>query len=221
MIKNTLLLIGSPKKSGSVSEKTGMYFLNLMKNKGSEAKKVFINSFNGTSDNIAYAVKCVEYADLIVLACPLYIDSIPSSVISFMELIAGGQNKKNFKFKKGLVVIIQCGFPESFHNDVVIEIYKHFAAEVGLKWLGSLTFGMSAVMNLDKTGILAMNVKKAIKMTTDAVLKGMGVPEEATMLARKPFIPVCLYMLLGNIFWVISALKNKTWQLDAIPYASR
>ena len=112
--------------------------------------------------------------------------------------------------KQGFVVIINCGFPETQHNNTAIAICKIFAREVGLEWRGALVLGMGGAFGgkpLEERGGMVRNVIKGFDIAAQALSEGKKIPEEAIELVGKKFMPISLYTKMGNLGWKIQARK--------------
>jgi len=205
--KKALLLIGSPKMNKSVSENLGMHILGMLRSCGLQTRVLNIarsvDSLAGRQDLVAHINEC----DMVILSCPLYVDSSPSFVIKALEIIA--KNKIGAGYGgKGLLAIAHCGFPEAHQNQVALDIYHRFATELNFKWLGSLSFGMSPVINMRFLSVITRNVQKALEITAGAIIGGRNIPSEAVKLSTKPFMPIWIYTFVGNLMWRFLALKN-------------
>ena len=141
MNKSALLLVGSPRREKSNSKSLGDYLLKSLSKKGLETRTIQIYDSLKSKENIEELIKAVNKHDLIIIAAPLYVDSIPASVIKALEIIY--ENRKNNvpDKKQSLISIVNCGFPESYHNNTATSIYKYFAKKAKFNWKGGLSLG--------------------------------------------------------------------------------
>ena len=86
--RRALLLIGSAKRPRSTSESLGTYLLERLAEKGFAVESVLIHQSLRQDERHEALLAAIDRADLLVLAFPLYIDSLPSVVVRTMELIA-------------------------------------------------------------------------------------------------------------------------------------
>ena len=87
-------------------------------------------------------ISAIDQSDIIILSSPLYIDSAPSKTIELMTYINEASNLEKISKKKRLLFAISCGgFPEYYHNSLVLKMYKQFALESGFVWAGGLPIG--------------------------------------------------------------------------------
>jgi len=139
--KRALLLVGSAKRPHSTSESLGRYLLGQLAGRGYETEALLIHRALKSDQGRGELLAAVERADLLLLAFPLYVDTLPALVIRALEAIAehrrGGQGSGGGR----LVAIANCGFPEASHNDTALAVCRRFAAEAGFEWAGGLALG--------------------------------------------------------------------------------
>ncbi len=208
--ENALLLVGSPKGSLSTSVSLGNSFTLRLEELGLSVDTEYLYKLVKKEDGQEKLLSKVEDADLIILAFPLYIDCLPAGVIKALELIAENRQSMSNPKKQGFVAIINCGFPETQHNNVAGSICKIFAREVGFEWKGALMLGMGGVFgrkSLEESGGMVRNIKKGFDMAAQALSEGENISEEAIELVGKKFMPISLYTKMGNIGWNFQAKK--------------
>lgn len=224
MNQKVLLIIGSAKKASSTSESIGTYLLEQLKAKGFETEHLFCHRVYLKDRTCKELLAAVADADIIVLASPLYVDSLPSMVIRCLELIAKERKSKAVTKLQRLVAILNCGFPESHHNNTAISICRCFAKEAKVEWAGGLALGGGEAINgkpLFKVKGMARNVIKSLELSALALAEGKSIPAEAIDLMAKPLIPGRLYTLIGNIGWRRRAKKhNGSKHLHDQPYTA-
>jgi hypothetical protein len=224
MSMHAALLIGSPKGPGSTSDALGTYLLERLEEKGVSASKTYIQRALLSEQGIGTLLGCVQEADIIILAAPLYADSHHSGVVAAMELIHGELKNKSTSVKRKMIAISNCGFPESRHNEISLAISRRFAFECGFEWAGGLALGGGeyiAGRRLEKAGGPVRNVRKSLGLAADALAKGEKVPEEAIALMARPLMPRWLYLLGGNIGWRRRAKRQGCKErLNLRPYRS-
>jgi len=208
--ENALLLVGSPKGALSTSVSLGNSFTSKLEELGLSIDTEYLYKLVKKEDGQKKLLSKVEDADLIILAFPLYIDCLPAGVIKALELIADHRQSMSNLKNQGFVVIINCGFPETQHNNVAVSICKIFAREVGFEWKGALALGMGGYIggkSLEERGGMVRNIKKGFDIATQALSEGEKIPEEAIELVGKKFMPISLYTKMGNLGWKIQAKK--------------
>lgn len=208
-VKNALLLVGSPRTRTSTSFSLGSYLFSRLEAHQVLIKTHFIYTTLHSKEKMAALLEAVDCADLIVLAFPLYVDSLPAPVIETLEKMAAyrGDNPIRSRF----AAIANCGFPEPNHNDNALAICAAFSQKAGFDWVGSLALGAGEGIihgtELTEMGGQAVPFKKALDQAAEALIRGESIPLSALRLWDKPFIPAWLYRLMGNIGWKKQARK--------------
>lgn len=210
--KRVLLLVGSPKGSGSTSEALGTYLLEQLEGQGVETEVARIVPFLRSEEGRNKLLHSVAGADLLILASPLYADSLPSGVTRLFEIIgAEGKEKPGFS-GTGFAAVINCGFPEARQCDTAIAICRCFAKEAGMEWMGGLVLGGGESIGgrpLREAGGVARNARKALDLAAAALAGGRQVPDEAVSLMAKQTVSPWLYTVIGDIGWRLRARKHK------------
>ena len=209
-MKRVLLLVGSPRGPDSTSQSLGGYLLERLAEKDHETKRIGIYSALRKDQGLDEIIKAVEDADLFILAFPLYIDSLPAAAIFVLESIAEHRKSYAHKQNQSFVAVCNCGFPEAEQMNTALAICKRFAKETGFQWFGALALGGGEAIHgraLKEVGGMARNIMRSLDMAAVALANGQPVPEEATKLMAKPFVPALLYRMIGNSGWKRDAKK--------------
>ena len=208
--KHALLLVGSPKglKRGSSARLGGLLFDYLEKT-GINTDALHIHAALRSRDPQSLR-RAAAAADLVVLAIPLYVDSLPAPVIWAMEqLSAEALPERPRAHPRRFAALINCGFPEPSQNATCVGICRQFAQSVGFQWAGALSFGAA--------GSPTRRVRRAIDLAAQGLAAVEVIPKEAC--SPKPVMPPRLYPL-ANFLWKLQARRQGTKEnLRAIPYA--
>lgn len=199
-----VLLVGSPKGPSSTSNSLGTYLLEKLEQKGLISEKVYINQALSSDEKRANLLQLIDESDLIILAFPLYVDSLHSQVIKTLELIADHEKSKPNLNKKSFVAIANNGFPEAKQNDIALAVCRIFANQVGFTWAGGLAMGGGGMISgrpLGELGGMVRNQKKALEIAAESLAKGEAIPEKAVFLISKIGIPKWMYIWMGNRGW--------------------
>jgi hypothetical protein len=220
MIVSTVLLVGSARPTGtSTSESLGRYLLQRLGE--SDEGLHHVNRVRGEMA-CQSLLRAVDLADLVVLATPLYVDSLPYLLTRAMERIARHRGNMRAGDDTRLLAIVNCGFPEAHHTTTALDICRAFARGARFEWVGGLGLGGGEVIGgrpLAEVGGIAHNVRHALDLTADALRAGEPVPDEAVRLMARPLIPARLYTLLGNLGLKRDARANGVREeLDARPF---
>lgn len=207
--KSALLLIGSAKPAGhSTSEALGNYLLAQLEKAGFTPTTYHVHRALRTPARSQELLTAVDQSDLLILAFPLYVDSLPYLVINALELIAAHRQAQRRPTPTRFVALANCGFPEADQNETALAICREFARQSGLAWAGGLALGQGGAISgrpLAAVGGMARHVMCALDLTADALALGEPVPAAAVTLMAKPMMPAFFYTLMGNLGWHLQA----------------
>jgi hypothetical protein len=209
-IKKVLLLIGSPRAGRSVSNALGEYLVSQMAAPGVKQEKIFIQQALKKDPTGTILINAFADADIVLLAFPLYADSLPHPVIEAFELLSAS-SRENRQGQKSFAVLCNSGFPEAGQSRLALGMCRQFAKESGLAWKGGLAMGGGGALegrDLDKAGGMARNIRKALQTAAAALAENRDVPAEAMNLMARPMMPTWLYLFMGNLGWRIRARRN-------------
>lgn len=229
--KKALLVVGSSKPGASASLTLGSALTDRLAARDFEVETMRIAKALRTAEPTQAMLEAVDAADLIVLASPLFVDSLPAPVIRAFELVASrrrgptageaasaGQptapdtGGRPFSGRpQQFVAIVNCGFPESKQCATAIEICRLFARDAGFAWAGGLAMGMGGALgggNLQRFPG-ARFVIPALDLAAEALARGDEIPAEAIELMGRPAMPPWLYLTIGNLGWRMQA-RGKT-----------
>ena len=198
-----LLLVGSAKKPKSTSEALGSYLLERLGEQGYQIEMLQINHILRTDAGYNTLLNATDRANIVVLAFPTYIDSLPASVTKALEIVAEHRRTQG-DISQRFLAIANCGLPEPQHNYTALEICRLFAREAGYSWAGGLALGGGEALNglpLKEAGWRARNVVRALTLASQALAKDEVVPGEAFELMGKPIVPTWIYLLVGAFGW--------------------
>ncbi len=220
--KHALIVVGSPKRRDSTSYVLGTTLAAGLKSHGWAIEEYFAASLPPSEADVDALTSAVDAADLIVVAVPLYVDHLPAGVIAALEQLYAKRDRLSPKSRM-LVGIVNCGFPESNHNDTAIAVLKRFAAMAGFEWGGGLSRGMGGAIGarpLDKAGQAAFGVAAELALAAEALDKGCSVPDDVISRFANPPMPKWLYLFAGNLGWYWAACKQRTlFRLNNVPSA--
>lgn len=209
--RQALLLVGSPKPACSTSEALGTYLLEKLSQAGFAGEKVLLLQAVLDPERLARLLVSVAEADLVILACPTYVDALPAPVVRVLEALA--ERPRPADRQPRFLAIANCGFPEAAQNAVALAICRQFAREAGYVWAGGLGLGGGGALGgyalRDRKG-LARNIIKALDMTALALAAEHPVPETATALMARPLLPRWLYLWIGTHGWKRQAKRFRT-----------
>lgn len=101
-------------------------------------------------------------ADVVVFCLPLYVDGVPSHVLSFMKEMEGFCQEKQLQLN--VYVIANSGYIEGVQSEALLQIFRNFCARSGLIWGGGIGVGGGVMLNVMRivfcvqVGLLFLNV---------------------------------------------------------------
>jgi hypothetical protein len=224
--KTALLLVGSAKPAGeSSSEALGAYLAQRLDEHGVQTATMHVARALRTEARTNELLLAVDRADLLILAFPLYVDSLPYLATEALERIAARRQAQPTPAPASFLAIANCGFPEAQHNATALAICRQFADDAGFAWAGGLALGEGGAISgraLAAVGGMAHNVVAALDLAAAALAAGDPAPEEAVALMARPFIPARAYTLMGDLGWLMQARRNHALtRLAARPFDQR
>jgi hypothetical protein len=202
-IRRAVLLVGSPRTKKSTSASLGGYLFEQLETRAIETETIQIYTSLNSQERMKTMLQSIDKADLLVLAFPLYVDSLPAPVIAALEKISA--HRKDNHPLICFAAISNCGFPGADHNNTALAICEEFAHEAGFAWLGSLALGAGEGIvhgiPLNKLDGRAIPLKKSLDLAAEALASGKPVPQSARDLLAKPIIPNWMYTFQGKFGW--------------------
>ncbi len=223
-IRRALLLVGSPRTRKSTSASLGGYLFGQLNARGIETETIQIYTSLNSPERLKALYSAVDNSDLIVLAFPLYVDSLPAPVIAALEKVAARRAEKPSRAR--FAAISNCGFPEAHHNETALAICAEFARSTGFEWMGSLALGGGQGLVhgtlLNELDGRATPIKRSLEIAAEALAAGNPIPDPARKLLAKPVIPNWIYKLFGGFGWKQQAKRYGVQnRLQAHPYAGK
>lgn len=223
-IRRALLLVGSPRTRKSSSQSLGGYLFEQLGARKIQTETIYLHTTMRSAERTRALLEAVEAADLVLLAFPLYVDSLPAPVIEALERIAAQRAGQEHSTRQLFAAISNCGFPEAHHNGTALAICETFAQQAGFEWAGGLALGAGEGLvhgaPLNEAGGPAIPIKKSLEMAAEALAVGRHVPQAAIDLLAKSFVPAWLYRTIGWYGWKQQA---KRWGAEKLlrrqPYA--
>jgi Predicted flavoprotein len=203
LIRRAVLLVGSPRTKKSTSASLGGYLFEQLEARGIETRTIQDYTSLYLQERMNAMYEAIDNADLVVLAFPLYVDSLPAPVTAALEKIAA--HRKGNPSPLRFAAIANCGFPEAHHNNTALAICAEFTRQNDFTWMGSLALGAGEGIvhgiPLNELDGRAIPLKKALDLTTEAFASGNPIPQSARDLFAKPIIPNWMYTLQGQFGW--------------------
>lgn len=139
------------------------------------------------------------FAELLVLAFPLYVDGVPAPLVAVLEWVAARGLQVDRAVR--VAALVNCGFPEAVQCTPALSVTRRFAEETGMSWVGGLALGAGAAIDgraLDGVGDLARSMRLALDLAAEALAEGRPVTREAVKTMATPMMPARVYRLVGD-----------------------
>ncbi len=201
-----LLLVGSPRLRGRSAFLGSALARHL---KAQDVEVLSLNLVEQHKDSWQQVAAALADAELIILSAPIYVDTLPAPATAFLEKFADRFAGKN------LAALLNCGYPERYHNDAALAVCQQFARQSGCMWLGGLTVGMGGI-SLGKG--VSRSLNKGMEMAAQAMAQGQPIPVKAADYAARPAVPHGAYAYVLNRNFRRINKKHGKAPLDARPY---
>jgi hypothetical protein len=233
---HVLLLVGSPKiEHRSTSSIAGEHMLDILKAQGWKTETLTLKASLNREKGQVELCAAVDRADVLILAFPLYIDSLPYLVTKALEVIANYKQSVETTRSQRMFVFVNSGFPEWHQNTLAVAICRRFADQCGILWAGALALGAGEALGggqelrqPKRSGPPVTHVVEALDLAGADLAAGRAVSPHAQSLISKTPIPMLsfgiwrwMFPKLGGRFWKQQALEHgvKKEELTATPYA--
>lgn len=226
-MKKVYLINGSPRGKNSASQYFNNEVCKLLDKEKVEIEERSIMDFKKSQDIEGIYAEAIN-SENIIFAFPLYVDSLPSTMIEFLvEFENFIKNKENFMDGRRLprvYAIVNCGFFESEQNKYAIQIIKNFCDKVHFTWRFGIGIGAGELMrgtqnNIPLNSNLKQNIYSALQDMKEDIEN--NVETVKNNIFESPKFPKFLYKTMGNRGWIKMGKLNKITkkELYAKPYA--
>lgn len=204
-----LLLVGSLRRPRSSSQALGSHLLAQLAARGWETETQLLKPALWKGVGSTELLAAVNRSDLLVLAFPLYVDSLPALVIRALETIALHRSAQEDPRQLGLVAVVNCGFPEAHQNDTALAICRQFAREARIQWMGGLAMGAGGVVNGQSIERPVLrSVARGLELAADSLSQGKPVPQDAVEMVARPAMSRWIYTNIAQLSWWLMGLRN-------------
>ena len=143
--------------------------------------------------------------DVWVLACPLYVDGIPSHLLSCLMQI---QKSGRASDKTAVYGIVNCGFYEGIQAETALNILENWCAKASLFWGGGIGAGgggaLSQLPDVKNGHGPKAPVFKALQALANTLLEKKAQENQYVSIA----FPRFLYKLAAQMGWRQTLKKN-------------
>ncbi|PJI07616.1 MULTISPECIES: NAD(P)H-dependent oxidoreductase [Clostridium] len=200
MNKNILIVIGSPRCERSSSDIISNNLESKLRDSNMNCSKIYLEKMINKKTAI---IEKVDKSDVIILISPIYENSLPGTVLEFLETINEDKNKLTNKDRK-MFVITNSGFPEVEASKSAITTCSLFARDMNFKWLGGIGVTPGTLMENGELGKTYKKLDASLNLIAKDIRDDKEISKEAFELVSKTFISPLIYRFGGRI------LQNKT-----------
>lgn len=139
-------------------------------------------------------------ADAVVFCLPLYVDSLPSHVLSFlkeMELFCVGNN-----IRLTIYSISNNGFIEGNQSEPLLRIFQNFCARSSLKWGGGIGIGGGVMLNVYRIVYIVQIGLLFLNLLLNGIQNGNFLPVSALENFAVQTLTIA-FLNLGVFFYII------------------
>jgi|GEM_PF-3391103 len=148
----------------------------------------------------------LDQYDTLILGSPLYVDSIPSKGLMFLESYEEYLNIN--PQSKNLYGIVCCGFPESHQTRIALEILSHFAQTVGFPWQGGFGVGSGEFIGQSQAIPITSKLKGPLKEKIDTFSHAVLKKENYDIQFCDSFMPRWFFIASGTTHWYSMIKSN-------------
>ena len=138
-------------------------------------------------------------AQAVVFGLPLYVDSLPSHVLRFLEKLEA------FCKENGLKLCVYCiannGFIEGKQNEPLMQVFEHFCARAGLTWCGGVGIGGGVMLNVTRILFIVDIALLVLNTVLSIVNTGYFFSKDA-WISFAENAALLLYFNLGVLFYL-------------------
>jgi len=116
-------------------------------------------------------------ADTAVFSLPLYVDSVPSHVLRFMEEMENFC--RNNDLHLNIYAVANNGFIEGSQNEPLLQVFEHFCTHSGNNWMGGVGIGGGVMLNVTRIVFVVQIAVLLLNMLISFINTGNPFPVEA------------------------------------------
>ena len=221
---NICYINGSPKGNNSSS----FFFISKLKEEMDETSynKFYIHAASSIhSRTIQDDFKTVDNADILIIAFPLYIYSVPGSLMRFLEDYYTHLKTLNTKKDIRVYAVVNCAFPDPTINNEAVRVLKNFCARLNLNWRFAVSIGAGGLVGAAKKIKFMDNLCSKVYDSLYDINNDIETKSEAPVENRyaAPSSSMLLYGRIGKTNWVRAAMSNGLSEEDLYkkPYVSK
>lgn len=195
---NITLISGSPKTKESAS----IMIMNDLKTylEGNNISEVHLKKPTIEEKDLAI----IKKSDIIVFSSPLYVDSVPSHLLSCLITLE--------KELKGLPITVyaisNCGFYEGIQNKSALKVLKNWCDKTTLTWGQGVGFGAGPMYIAMEKVTAGKGMKKNIGTAFKTLSSNIKEKKGGENIFYNPNLPRIIYKIVAEIGWKKQIKEN-------------
>ena len=209
-----IVINGSPKGKGSnTTILTSKFLKGFLSIEGNSAGTFYLKSLEDQKS----ALQIFTSAEVILIAFPLYTDSMPGIVKEFIESL---EKLKGVNPELKIFFLVQSGFPESNHSLFIARYLEKLTKRLEIKYAGTIIKGGVEGIKIKPSWMVKRLTKNLEKLGFIFGKSGM-LDEKILKRLAKPSNFSGLYLLFAsllgkagmfNYYWDMQLKKNNAFQ---------
>ena len=194
-----VIINGSPRGKKSNSEILIKYLCSLL-------EEHQINKYYLFSSKIHSEIKSeIHNADVLIFSFPLYIDSIPSSLL---DILLKFEEEKIVNSKTKIYCIANNGFFEGKQNQLAILQMKNWCQKTGAEWGQGIGIGAGEILSYVEKVPLGKGPLKNLGKVLEQFTNNIKTLKSGNEIYVNPNWSRLLYWTQGTVSWIIKSRKN-------------
>lgn len=204
---------GSPRATNSLSANMIDWIsesLSLQKH-----EKIVFNTYKLSKlDDLTDSFEELFDCDTVIVVSPLYVDALPSTLLSFMRDADLYQKECGYQKSVPFYALINCGFIEGKQNHIALDILSHYATHMNWQWSGGIGLGggemfKSTKEKIPKQAKMMQPVYQALDTFVACIADSSPIPSSRQYLLINQKFPKYGFIFMGSIGWITQARHFK------------
>ena len=189
----TVFINGSPKKHFSVSN-----YFGKLQSIFTGGQKVFLR-LRTKSDHKKIFEQIIN-ADIVIFLIPLYVDCVPSHILSFLREME--RFCREYKIELKIYAIANNGFIEGKQNATLFRVMENFCTRSNLLWCGGIGIGGGVMFNALKVVLMIESGIFLLSVLISGILYSNWFPGDAIQGFLFALL-IIFFFHAGAIFYMI------------------
>jgi len=151
-------------------------------------------------------IEAICEREILVFAFPIYVDAIPSHLISCLYQLQ--QNLKNKDAETVVYAISNCGFYEGKQNSIALDILENWCIKSNVRWGQGVGIGGGGMMSMLNGTSGEKGPMKNIVTALKELANHIQEEESAENLYVSPQFPRILYKMAAEMGWRLQIRAN-------------